>query len=101
MPGLLIIFIHKFHYVALDAIQFALKKKIKINKDLSFVSFANLSISSYSAYPPLASVEQYPYIQGEKATGILMELMNKNNQEPRQNDAFYKVIVESQLVLHD
>ena len=36
-------------YVALDAIQFAQKRKRKINKDICFVSFANLPISSYSA----------------------------------------------------
>ncbi|HEV8083276.1 MAG TPA: LacI family DNA-binding transcriptional regulator [Chitinophagaceae bacterium] len=88
-------------YVALDAIQYAQKRKRKINKDISFVSFANLPISSYSAYPPLASVEQYPYIQGQKATGILIELINKPKEESSLNHAYYKIIVESQLVLHD
>src|SRR5665213_2187608 len=34
-------------YVALDAIQVALRKKKKINKDICFVSFANLPISTY------------------------------------------------------
>lgn len=87
-------------YVALDAIQFALKKKKKINKDISFVSFANLPISSYSAFPPMASVEQHPYIQGQKATEILIELMTKNKEETIQPDAYYKIIIESQLVLH-
>ena len=85
-------------YVALDAIRFAQKRKRKINKDICFVSFANLPISSYSAYPPLASVEQYPYIQGQKATEILIELMNK--KEDTKNDAYYKIIVESQLIPH-
>jgi len=88
-------------YVALDAIQFALKRKRKINKDISFVSFANLPISSYSAYPPLASVEQYPYVQGQKATGILIELMNKSKEQSAHKDTYYKIIVESQLVLHE
>lgn len=87
-------------YVALDAIQFAQKRKRKINKDICFVSFANLPVSSYSAYPPLASVEQYPYIQGQKSTEILIELMNKSKDEDAKNDAYYKIIVESQLVPH-
>jgi LacI family transcriptional regulator len=87
-------------YVALDAIQFALKRKKKINKDISFVSFANLPISSYSAFPPMASVEQHPYVQGQKATEILIELMNKGKDESPLNDAFYKIIIESQLVSH-
>ena len=88
-------------YVALDAIQYAQKRKRKINKDICFVSFANLPISTYSAYPPLASVEQYPYIQGQKATEILIELMNKNKDDTSQNEAYYKIIVESQLILHE
>jgi LacI family transcriptional regulator, repressor for deo operon, udp, cdd, tsx, nupC, and nupG len=88
-------------YVALDAIQFALKRKKKINKDISFVSFANLPISTYSAFPPLASVEQHPYVQGQKATEILIELMNKSKDETPQTDAYYKIIIESQLVLHE
>lgn len=88
-------------YVALDAIQYAQKRKRKINKDICFVSFANLPVSTYSAFPPLASVEQHPYIQGQKATEILMELMNKSKEETPQNEAFYKIIIESQLILHD
>ena len=88
-------------YVALDAIQFALKRKKKINKDICFVSFANLPISTYSAYPPLASVEQHPYVQGQKATEILIELMNKSKDETSQTDAYYKIIVDSQLVVNE
>ena len=60
-----------------------------------------LPVSTYSAFPPLASVEQHPYIQGQKATEILMELMNKSKEETSQNEAFYKIIIESQLILHD
>lgn len=87
-------------YVALDAIQFAQKRKKKINKDVSFVSFANLPISSYSAFPPLASVEQHPYIQGQKATEILLELMGKTKDESNPVEAYYKIIIESQLIPH-
>lgn len=87
-------------YVALDAIQYSLKKDRKINKDISFVSFANLPVSKYSAYPPLASVEQYPYIQGQKATEILIDLMMKNKKDTPKED-YHKIIVETQLVLHD
>ncbi|MEO8414583.1 MAG: LacI family DNA-binding transcriptional regulator [Ginsengibacter sp.] len=88
-------------YVALDAIRFAQKRKRKINKDISFVSFANLPVSSYSAYPPLASVEQYPYLQGERATEILLELMDKTKDQSIPDKGQYKIIIESQLVLHD
>jgi len=85
-------------YVALDAIQYAKKVQLEINKDISFVSFANLPFIHYLDSPPLASVEQYPYLQGEKATEILLDLIAKNNDE--ENDAFsQKVIVESKLVV--
>ncbi|HQV61857.1 MAG TPA: LacI family DNA-binding transcriptional regulator, partial [Chitinophagaceae bacterium] len=55
-------------YVALDAIKYARSQGVRINKDISFVSYANLPITSYMDYPPVASVEQFPYQQAEKAT---------------------------------
>lgn len=90
-------------YVALDAVQQARKMKLKINKDVCFVSYANLPISNYTAYPPLASVEQFPYQQGQKATETLIELLQKKAEEsPENNNAtYYKIILESQLVVHD
>lgn len=87
-------------YVAMDAVQAAVRQKRKINKDICFVSYANLPISSYTAYPPQASVEQFPYQQGQKATEILLELLAKSKDE-RETAAYYKIILDSQLVLHD
>lgn len=90
-------------YVALDAVQQARKMKLRINKDVCFVSYANLPISNYTAFPPLASVEQFPYLQGQKATETLIELLQKKSDEPAENNntTYYKIILESQLVLHD
>jgi LacI family transcriptional regulator len=85
-------------YVALDAVQFARHKKIKINKDLTFVSFANLPLSHYTAFPPAASVEQFPYQQGQKAMEILLELLGRSKQDAG-SAGYYKVIVESQLAV--
>lgn len=85
-------------YVAMDAIQCAIKNKRKINKEICFVSYANLPIINYTAYPPQASVEQFPYLQGQKATEILLELLSKD-QEPG-NATYYKIILDSQLVVH-
>ena len=84
-------------YVALDAVQYARKLKLKINKDISFVSYANLPQSHYTAFPPLASVEQYPYLQGQKATETLVELLSKEGKEESSN-TYYKIIVDSQLI---
>ena len=84
-------------YVALDAVQYAIKQKREINKDLSFVSYANLPINNYTMYPPLASVEQFPNQQGQKATEILLELLAKGGQETHES---YRIILDSQLVVH-
>lgn len=87
-------------YVLLDAVQAAKKLKLKINKDISFVSYANLPISNYSAHPPLASVEQFSYQQGQKAMEIMLDLLSKDKAE-QENHTFYKIILEPQLVIHD
>lgn len=71
-------------YVHLDAVQYAKQHHIKINKDVLFVSYANLPVTDYVAYPPIASLEQYPYHQGEKAMEILMDIFASRikNEEP-------------------
>lgn len=87
-------------WVALDAIQYARKQKLKINKDISFVSYANLPITNYLAYPPLASVEQYPYEQASKATEILFELLETKMNEEEEEPIYRNVLIEGQLVVH-
>ena len=85
-------------YVLLDAVLAAKKLNLKINKDISFVSYANLPISNYSAYPPLASVEQFSYQQGQKAMEIMLDLLSKD-KTGNENVTFYKIILEPQLVI--
>lgn len=87
-------------YVALDAVKFARQSNLEINKDISFVSYANLPVSNYTAFPPLASVEQFPYEQGKKAMETLLELLVKKKDEAA-NKTFYKSVIESKLVVHD
>lgn len=90
-------------YVALDAIQYSRKAKLKINKDISFVSYANLPITNYLEFPPLASVEQYPYEQSKKATQILFELLDakKNKKEKEEEETNYRdILIEGQLMVH-
>lgn len=81
-------------YVTLEAAKYCRENGLKINKDISFVSYANLPVTSYLDDPPLASVEQFPYEQAEKATSILLKLINKENIEkiPR------KTVLESKIV---
>lgn len=82
-------------YVSQDAVQYALEQQLIINKDITFVSYANLPLSSYMAYPPIASVEQYPYQQGQKATEILLELLSGKTDSTTS----HTVTLDSRLVM--
>ena len=86
-------------WVALDAIQFALKAGLKNNKDICFVSYANLPITHYLENPPLASVEQFPYEQAKKATQILFDLFDKEKNPSEKND-YQNVLVDGKLVIN-
>jgi LacI family transcriptional regulator len=83
-------------YVALDAMRFARNRGIKINKDISFVSYANLPVTAYLDRPPVASVEQFPYQQAEKATEVLMQLINDKDSENQPR----KIVLESKVVVN-
>jgi DNA-binding LacI/PurR family transcriptional regulator len=87
-------------YVALDGIQYALNQNLVLNKDISFVSYANLPITTYLQHPPMASVEQYPYEQGAKAAGILMNLMQRNDKEDKE-ESFQNIVIDGRLVVHN
>ena len=89
-------------YVALDAIQHVRRNKSGHDKNIVFVSYANLPITNYVAHPPVASVEQYPYEQAEKATQILFELLEEKDKKKDiyEEEFFRNVIIEGQLVIH-
>jgi DNA-binding LacI/PurR family transcriptional regulator len=87
-------------YVALDAIRYAREAKLKINKDICFVSYANLPITSYLEFPPLASVEQYPYEQAKKATEILFELLAPTKDKQMNETNYHNVLIEGRLVIY-
>lgn len=72
-------------------------QKLKINKDICFVSYANLPITSYLEFPPLAFVEQYPYEQAEKATEILFDLLTA---DANKKQSFTNILVDGRLIIH-
>jgi len=83
-------------YVALDGIRHAKTLNLALNKEIMFVSYANIPITSFLQDPPFASVEQYPYKQGTTAAEILISLMN-NTATPGQ---FQNILIEGDLVIH-
>lgn len=83
-------------YVALDAIKYARHRGLRINKDVFFVSYANLPITSYLDEPPLASVEQFPYEQASRAAKMLLALIQNNEEQIPEK----RVVMESKVVPH-
>lgn len=83
-------------YVALFAMRYV--KSIGL-ADIDFVSYANLPIINYMDHTPIASVEQFPYKQGKKAADILIDLINKPKNESGSEQAYFNIVVESELVL--
>jgi len=87
-------------YVALDAIQYARQKNIRINEDIVFVSFANLPLCSYMDFAPVASIEQFPYEQGQNAAETLLDLLNYGRQDTEK--IVYRTIhMNTKLVLNN
>ncbi len=83
-------------YVALFLIKYF--KKLNVINSFDILSYANLPIISYLDHPPVASVEQYPYLQGQKAVNILLDLI----QHPKaENQAYYHTIVDADLIIND
>lgn len=85
-------------YVALDAMQHARSKKLRINKDISFVSYANLPVTHYLETPPLASVEQFPFEQGVRATEMLLKLIESKSED--ETVPYENVVLKSELIVH-
>jgi len=95
-PGAVIAF---NDYVAMDAIRYARKEGLQVNKDIYFGSYANLPIIHYLNDPPIASVEQFPFEQAEKATDILLQLINR--KENSSESLPQKIVLEGELIMHE
>lgn len=87
-------------YVAMDAIQYARQCQLRINEDLTFVSYANTPAMQYMDHQPIASVEQFPYQQAKLAAQILFEQIRSHETQetftPRQEIVAPQLIVRSE-----
>ena len=84
-------------YLALYAMQVCKQKGIVPNKDILFVSFANLPITFYLDNPPLASVEQFAYNMGVKAAELLIEIIeNPSDEMP----PYQEIVLGTKLIVH-
>lgn len=82
-------------YVALDAMAACRQKGIIPNKDILFVSFANLPFTSLLENPPMASVEQFPSEMGAKAAELLLQRMQADEVVP-----YEEIILGTELRVH-
>lgn len=87
-------------YVHMDAAQYYTQQTMLAGKEIVFGSYANLPITNYTAHPPLVSVEQYPYGQGEKAMEIMISLLNSKNSDDKTDDPFHVEEMPATLVMH-
>jgi LacI family transcriptional regulator len=85
-------------YVALDCLQYVKRSKPGGIGNISIVSFANEPICDYMDNAPIASVEQFPYLQGEKATRLLLELLDK--EAGRDGTTAIHELLQPKLVIH-
>jgi LacI family transcriptional regulator, repressor for deo operon, udp, cdd, tsx, nupC, and nupG len=76
-------------YVHMDAAQYAVHNNIRVNTDIAFVSYANLPINSHIAFPPLVSIEQFPFNQGKKAMEIMIDILNLDAKDETREKKFY------------
>lgn len=87
-------------YVHMDAVQYAKNLKIKVNEDIIFASYANLPITSYTSHPPVISLEQYPYKQGEKAMEMIMKVLREKAEGNLNEDRFYSEVLPATIMVH-
>ena len=87
-------------YVHMDVVQYAHQAGLLVNKEIVFVSFSNLNITSYMAFPPLASIEQYPYGQGQKAMELMVKLIKARTDKTSDDSKYYTEELDATLVAH-
>ena len=85
-------------YVMLDCIAAVKAEKLVVNKDISFISFANLPIWEYMDTMPLASIEQFAYKQAAQATEFLFQLIENGNDAHAPGFKYLQCIIDSEMV---
>ncbi|GAB3019125.1 LacI family DNA-binding transcriptional regulator [Niabella terrae] len=71
-------------YVHLDAVQYALEKGVSVNNEVLFASYANISINKHTAYPPVVSMDQFPYKQGQMAMNMLINILDTKQSDEKK-----------------
>lgn len=85
-------------HVLLDCMAAVTEAGLEVNKDISFVSFANLPIWEYMDKKPLASIEQFAYKQASTAAGFLFKLIDHAAQPEAPEMPPLQCVIDSEMV---
>lgn len=85
-------------HVLLDCMVAVTNAGLEVNKDISFVSFANLPIWEYMDKKPLASIEQFAYRQASTAAGFLFKLIDQAAQPDAPAMPPLQCVIDSEMV---
>ncbi len=82
-------------YISAFAVKHAKTLAPADQSELEFVSYANTPLINLIENGPVASVEQFPEIQAQRAVDVLFDLINNKD---RDKNAYYNIVIESELV---
>jgi DNA-binding LacI/PurR family transcriptional regulator len=85
-------------YVLLDCMTAVKTSGLEVNKDISFISFANLPIWEYMDSVPLASIEQFANKQATMAAEFLFRLINNATSPNPAELPLLQHIIDSEMV---
>jgi DNA-binding LacI/PurR family transcriptional regulator len=85
-------------YVVLDCIAGVKAAGLTVNKDISFISFANLPIWEYMDTLPLASIEQFAHKQSSIATGFLFDMIANPETGFGIDKPYLQHIIDSEMI---
>ncbi|RYY37562.1 MAG: LacI family DNA-binding transcriptional regulator [Sphingobacteriaceae bacterium] len=85
-------------YVVLDCIAAVKAAGLEVNKDISFISFANLPIWEYMDTLPLASIEQFAHSQSVIATEYLFKLIDEPGAGYGTEKPYLQHIIDSEMI---
>ena len=87
-------------YVHLDAVQYAQQHDIDINKTVMFLSYANIPMTSYTAFPPIVSIEQHPLQQGKKAMEMLIHILTLKHDGQLPAEQYFTEELMGEMIHH-
>ncbi|MEO6497772.1 MAG: LacI family DNA-binding transcriptional regulator [Mucilaginibacter sp.] len=85
-------------YVVLDCIAAVKAAGLTVNKDISFISFANLPIWEYMDTLPLASIEQFAHRQSSMAIEYLFKMIEEPGTNYGTDTPYLQHIIDSEMV---